>query len=883
MYQKIGKLFALIFLLLTVNAEANEPVRVLLKWYHQFQFAGYYAAIKEGYYAKEGIDVELVEGGQEIAADAVPLVLGGEYDFGVASLSLFDAFYNELPVVVLAQIFQQNNYAFISNRTSSIMDFNALGGKRVVINRGAGEITFAFLEKMGISKNDIKLVEVLEPVHAMSNGAIDVFFSYTSTFPYSLMSNGIIPFELKPEDYGWNFVGDSLITHRNMIERRPDLVRKFVAATLKGWEYALDHQDEIINYTMGLKTKRPFRTSFEMLRAEAKKIEKYISRDLLAIGHIHQERWHNLFMKLCTYKGTDCQGRDLSSHFYVDNRDFRKYFNISTWGLVLLFSLVCVSLSFNLQLRRLVRKRTSQMKDEIDHRRLSEHELKMNDYAVSLALEGGGVAFFDIKAPFHQMKTNEQFALQLGHSAENFHETVEHWISNIHPEDQEHFVSLFNSSKRGKSSSFDCEARFAHASGKWKWLLCRGKVVEWDGDKQPKRILGTLLDINDLKHAADKANNAGKRHCALFSSMGHEIRTPLNCMMGFAELLLDENNAANRLAHVRQITQNGAQLLRVVSGLVDIAKTEFEGTRLRRSIFSPQSNLQKVFDTIKQRVAVRGVKIELTGLSSLPRSIKGEEQVISNVINYLCEHILKSMNSGELSVACNYAKTTSRKGHIQISFVSNGSDIRSEDFLQLFKGEWNSLDEWSSFNGRDFTLVVAKKLVDIMEGSFSLSTSQNGDNVFNVFFPVAEDDLDQACEQKTQVIDVAKSINLCRILVVDDDESSSILVRALIEKNGGVVESAREGLQAVKMLQEVSYDLIIMDIQMQGLDGIETTKIIRSRGISIPIVALSAHMIDQFERSAQEAGINGFLQKPISSQELFHAIAEYCPKKALET
>ena len=873
-------LFIAFILSMAPNLYAEERVKVLLKWYHQFQFAGFYAAVKEGYYRQYGLDVQLVEGGQEISSDPLPLVLAGEYDFSVASLSLFDSFYRNQPVVVLAQIFQQNPYAFISNNARGIYDFKAFIGKTIVINKGAGDLAYSFLSKMGVYRSDIKVIDVIDPVHAMSSGLIDLFFTYSSSFPYALSASGVVPFELNPEDYGWNFIGDSLITRRELLERRPDLVRNFVTATIKGWEYALDHPDQIISYILSLKTKKPYAINYEMLKFEAKKVDRYISRDLMEVGHIHLKRWEDLYKKYCDDQDKVCQNTDLSRFFYIDSRDYQKYFNVSSWGMILLLVIVVVFAFFIIQLRFIVRRRTQQMVSEIAHRRNSERELKMNDYAISLALEGGGVGFFDLKFPFHRMKTNEQFAIQMGYSAENFHETLEHWIQSMHPDDRDNFVTHFDNAKSGKSNAFDCEIRISHAQGYWKWLLCRGRVVEWSGEKAPQRILGILLDIHDLKNAAEKAGHIGQQQCALFSSMGHEIRTPLNSIMGFADLLLDEVDPQQRAKFVGQITQSSSQLLRITSGLIDIARSDFEGLDIRKNNFSPKMSLQKIFEAFSQKQRSKEHRIEFSPIHPLPQWVKAEEMAISHILYLFGDHIDRMQIVGKIKITVEYIELVSPRGQINVTYSFHDSNFNADEFIRLFNGQWFGWHQWEKSGGRDFALSIAKRLMDLIGGKFSLSSSSSGESLYQLSFEVAQ--IDHEAVENSEAIFFAHTARFSQklsVLVVDDDDASAVLAQTTIEKFGGSVDIAKDGLSAIKLAQQRSFDVILMDIQLIGLDGIESAKIMRSKGILTPIIALSAHHPEQFKKGNLNFSFNNYLHKPVTGKDLFHAINNICAQK----
>lgn len=873
-------IFALLFALNPTSLGAAEPVKVLLKWYHQFQFAGFYAAVKQGYYRDFGLEVQLVEGGQEISSDPVPLVLAGEYDFSVASLSLFDNFYRNRPVVVLSQIFQQNPYVFVSNNAKGVYDFKAFLGKTLVINRGAGEIIYTFLSKMGVNKSDIKIIDVIDPVHAMSSGLIDVYFTYSSSFPYALSGSGVVPFELRPEEYGWNFIGDSLITRKELVDKRPDLVRNFVQATLKGWEYALDHQDELINYILGLKSKKPYSVNYEMMKYEAKKIERYVARDLVEVGHIHLQRWENLYRRYCEDDNRRCTNYDLAPFFYIDSRDYQKYFNVSTLGIIILLSIICIFIFFIVQLRYLVRKRTQQMMSEIAQRKKTEQELKLNDYAVSLALEGGGIGFFDLKFPFHKMQTNEQFAIQMGFSPENFHETLEHWMKSMHPEDLEVFINLWEQVKLGKLSSFDCELRVAHALGHWKWLLCRGRVVEWDGERIPRRILGVLLDIHDLKSMAEKASSLGQQQCALFSSMGHEIRTPLNSIMGFAELLVDEDNAEKRYKYIRQISSSSGGLLRVISGLIEIAGAEFEGKEIKQNSFIPKIVLQKIFAHLVSSEQWKDCKIEYSPIHPLPDHVKASESVLSNILFLFGEYFQRMQLVGKTKVLIEYIAQNDSVGHLKISYSFFGSNFSSDEFIRLLSAQWTGWQQWDKSSNRDFALMVAKRLMDLTGASFSMSATASGESLYSLIFPVSLQvaPSEQTDHDSLSLTVLAKHLSARNLLVVDDDQASSLLVKTVVEKYGGIVTVAKDGLSAIRMAQKTPFDLIIMDIQMIGLDGIETAKIMRSKGINTPLIALSAHAPELFNKKLSEAGFVDFLHKPVSGRDLLDSIYKNCPK-----
>lgn len=226
---------------------APTPVTLQLQWVTQAQFAGYYVALEKGWYAEEGIDLTIIPGGPDQAP--VDLVVSGTRDFGTALLAdLTIAVQEGKPVLGIAQIHQSNGLLLVSKASSGIQTPKDLRGKRVGVWLGSWEAQFdALMAQQGISSQDFSLVPQGYSMTPFLNDELDVASAMSYNEYYTILENGIRPEELDVIDYadfGLDFPGDTLFTSRAQVEQDPDLCVRMVRASLRGWQYAIEHPEE---------------------------------------------------------------------------------------------------------------------------------------------------------------------------------------------------------------------------------------------------------------------------------------------------------------------------------------------------------------------------------------------------------------------------------------------------------------------------------------------------------------------------------------------------------------------------------------------------------------------------------------------------------------
>jgi diguanylate cyclase (GGDEF)-like protein len=278
-------------LLLCLSRFADaEPIHLQLRWHHQFQFAGYYAAIEQGYYREAGLDVVIHPGSPGVTP--VAEVLTGRAHYGVANSELLLQRLRGQPLVALASIFQHSSSILLSRKERCATTPHDLIGRKVMLmDRQVDADFLAMFKNEGIADSAIELLPSSYQINDLAEGKVDAFNAYRTNEPFYLTQQGIGYCVLDPRSYGVDFYSDILFTSEEELRQHPERVRAFTAASLKGWRYAMQHPEEIITL---LRHKYDVPKSAEHLRYEAETMRSLILPEVVEIGHMNPGRWEHM-------------------------------------------------------------------------------------------------------------------------------------------------------------------------------------------------------------------------------------------------------------------------------------------------------------------------------------------------------------------------------------------------------------------------------------------------------------------------------------------------------------------------------------------------------------------------------------------------------------
>ncbi|MCF8480054.1 MAG: GGDEF domain-containing protein [Rhodospirillum sp.] len=348
------------------GAETLIPVRVQLKWYHAFQFAGFYAAQAKGYFADAGLAVELLEGDPSI--DPATVVAEGNADFGIGTSSLVINYAKGLPLVAIASFFQHSPFVILARRDTGIKSVADLEGRTVMLEPHSDEI-LAYLITAGVDLDKITFVPHSGRIGDLAMDAprrVDAMTSYLSTEPF-LATRVDIPFEtFDPKNLGIDFYGDTLFTTRALADQDPARVKAMRDALIKGWQYALAHSDEIVSLIRETRSPHMDRVA---LGVEAQIIPALFNADIVDIGYMSAKRWR-LIADTFTLVGMITEPVSLEAFLFQDSDPLPHWVEqILVTGLVALV----LSLGFILHIIQI----NGKLKRSFEALGLRQHQLEM--------------------------------------------------------------------------------------------------------------------------------------------------------------------------------------------------------------------------------------------------------------------------------------------------------------------------------------------------------------------------------------------------------------------------------------------------------------------------------------------------------------------------
>lgn len=469
-----------------VSVVELETVTLQLKYYHQFQFAGYYAALEKGFYREVGLDVKLKSNAPGLKSP-IDEVLSGAAQYGVSDNSLVIARLESKPVVVLANVFQKSPAVWIVREDSGISGLHDLVGKRVMHNPGLTSELLAMLQVEGIDANKINLIPTSFKIQDLIDGHIDAFNGYTTNEPYLLQEQGI-PYRLiSPLSYGVGSYGDVLFTSESEIENHPERAKAFRLASLKGWRYAMDHPDEIIDL---IRTKYSSKKSRPHLKFEAEAMRDLILPDLVAIGHINPGRWRSIADKIATVGNIEAN-YDLFDGFIFDPTpklpDHRKLYAIitSVTLLALLFLILAVWIArLNIDLKK------SEMNIQERNRKLKSLNTKLNQ-----AQEITHIGSYEWDLESNRTTWTDELFQIVGYPPYSFEPSYEKYVDCIHPDDKGMFIALTQRVLHEKTA-YNAEYRIIRPEGEILYIHEQGDV-KTDAKGEIVALFGVIQDISE--------------------------------------------------------------------------------------------------------------------------------------------------------------------------------------------------------------------------------------------------------------------------------------------------------------------------------------------------------------------------------------------------
>jgi signal transduction histidine kinase/CheY-like chemotaxis protein len=392
--------------------------------------------------------------------------------------------------------------------------------------------------------------------------------------------------------------------------------------------------------------------------------------------------------------------------------------------------------------------------------------------------------------------------------------------------------------------------------------------------------------LAESARVAQAANNAKSLFLA---NMSHEIRTPLNAILGFTALLrqnTDQLDPAEQRDYLDTIHTSGQHLLGLINDVLDLSKIDADALDLHRVPCSPAEEINEVVSTLWVRAAEKRITLDAHWVGPVPKIIQTDPSRFRQLLMNLIVNAVKFTKRGGVAIVVRIDQSGPAP-FLVVEVSDTGVGIPADKLEAIFEPFVQADGSVTrEFGGTGLGLTISRRIAETLGGSISVSSRLGRGSTFTVRIPTGPLEIQDSTtplNTPTNQEDKNKSPNRLeslRILVVEDVEANQKMVRLFLKRAGAEVETAENGQVALDWVARQPFDLIFMDMQMPVMDGYTATRRLREQGVTIPIIALTAHAMDGDEAKCRAAGCSGYLTKPIDPARLVKAAAEavaVCP------
>ncbi|MEZ7196490.1 PAS domain S-box protein [Pseudodesulfovibrio karagichevae] len=406
------------------------------------------------------------------------------------------------------------------------------------------------------------------------------------------------------------------------------------------------------------------------------------------------------------------------------------------------------------------------------------------------------------------------------------------------------------------------------------WHLNHDRAIRWlEGRLVHMHMAADITEIKsmaaELEKAMAKAEAASLAKNEFLANMSHEIRTPLNGLLGMLQLMQLSALEPTQRDYLETALNSGRSLLQVLNDILDLSKVESGKLELEAIPFELGEVMDQVVSTFRHSVEERGVSMRWEIDEDLPRHFVADKGRLRQILFNLVGNAVKFTESGSIEVRAHPLESGAANGTVRLLFEVSDTGIGiPRDKVNAVFDPFTQVDGSSTrkYQGTGLGLGIVRRLVQLMGGSISVDTEEGeGTTIyFTIQSRLAELPDDPAHDQVVPSRNGGLSI-----LVAEDERVNRVVVQRILEKLGHRAVCVGSGEEAIKILREQSFDLFLSDIQMPGLDGVATTKVIRGDlGLDIPVIALTAHAMQGDRDRFIAAGMNGYVSKPFEIDRL---------------
>ncbi|HTU26862.1 MAG TPA: ATP-binding protein [Pirellulales bacterium] len=481
------------------------------------------------------------------------------------------------------------------------------------------------------------------------------------------------------------------------------------------------------------------------------------------------------------------------------------------------------------------------------------------------------------------------------------------WYRQLHSDDRQRWGAEF-ARTCATGVGFSSEYRFVSRDHREVWVHGEARIVR-DETGRPIFLQGIAFDITESKRAEQalrraareleekvqertaaleeatlRAELANRARASFLANMSHEIRTPLNAIIGFADLLRRgaDGGEDERMEWLDIIRAGGKHLLALINDILDLSKVDAGKLDLEQVACSPVKLIDEVCSILGPKAEEKRLRLEAIFAGPIPETIRTDPTRFRQVLINIAGNAIKFTAAGHVTITTRLRLPETTTPKLVVEIADTGIGIPAEKIAAIFD-PFTQADSsiTRQFGGTGLGLAISRRLTEMLGGSIAVESKVGRGTTFTCEIDTGPLAGVRLLENVRTLADVRASVPATvplpvlhhRILVVDDGDTNRKLIQLVLGRVGARVEAAENGRQAVERATTEPFDLILMDMQMPVMDGYEAAATLRERGVTVPIIALTANAMKWDEQRCLDAGCSGYLSKPIDQDLLLVTVA----------
>jgi PAS domain S-box-containing protein len=516
-------------------------------------------------------------------------------------------------------------------------------------------------------------------------------------------------------------------------------------------------------------------------------------------------------------------------------------------------------------------------------------ELAASEERFALAVRGTNDGIWDWDIRSGEVFFSPRWKSMVGYEDEELPNNFSAFEKLLHPDDHDRVMATLNEYLSNQSPRYSVEFRFRHKDGSWRWILARGRALR-DADGKPYRMAGSHTDVTERKHDEEELRQA--RHAAeaansaksvFLANMSHEIRTPMNGIIGMSELLLGTHLDSSQREYLEMLKQSADSLLELLNDVLDFSKIEAG----KMELDSHEFDLNAIITETVQAMGVRAFQKRLVLLHhispAIPARLIGDDGRLRQILFNLVGNAIKFTHKGGVTIEVEVESETADLIMLHFKINDTGIGIAGSMHQRIFEAFTQAESSTTRrYGGTGLGLAICRDLVELMHGRIWVESQPEVGSTFHftaAFGRTSGISIKPMSRRPDPAITAHASM---KVLVVEDGHVNQLVSSRMLEKRGHMVTLASNGQEAIDFFKSEPFDIILMDVQMPGMNGLEATAAIRqieqTTGGHMPIIAMTANAMRGDRELCLAAGMDDYLAKPLRSIELFQAVEKFSRK-----